>query len=65
LEGLISGLVSHYDVDVWPVAYVDHLEFEKYRLALATEREDEEVTLSSQSETSTLAYVSTAMPPDA
>lgn len=65
LEGLISGLVSHYDVDVWPVAYVDHLEFEKYRLALATGREDEEVTLSSQSETSTLAYVSTAMPPDA
>lgn len=65
LEGLLRGLVFHYGVDVWPVAYVDHLEFEKYRLALVAGREDEEGMLSSQSETSTLAYVSTAMPPDA
>jgi hypothetical protein len=65
LEGLLSGLVLHYGVDAWPVAYVDHLEFEKYRLALVAGREDDEGMLSSQSETSTLAYVSTAMPPDA
>jgi len=65
LEALLSGLVSHYGVDVWPVAYVDHLGFEKYRLAQRGGREDEEGVLSSQSETSTLAYVSTAMPPDA
>jgi hypothetical protein len=65
LEGLLNGLVLHYGVDAWPVAYVDHLEFEKYRLALVAGREDDEGMLSSQSETSTLAYVSTAMPPDA
>ena len=65
LEALLSGLVAHYGVDPWPVAYVDHLAFEKYRLAQGRGREDEEGALSSQSETSTLAYVSTAMPPDA
>jgi len=63
LEGLLSGLVSHYGLDVWPVPYVDHLEFEKHRL-LAPRRADEEGTLSSQPETSTMAYVSMAMPPD-
>jgi len=65
LEALLSGLVAQYGVDPWPVAYVDHLAFEKYRLAQGRGREDEEGVLSSQSETSTLAYVSTAMPPDA
>ena len=65
LEALLSGFVSHYGVDVWPVAYVDHLGFEEYRLALAGGRKDEEGVPSSQPETSTLAYVSTAMPPDA
>ena len=65
LEALLGGLVSHYGLDVWPVAYVNHVEFEKYRSARAGGREDEEGMLSSQSETSTLAYVSTAMPPEA
>ncbi len=64
LESLLSGLVSRYGADVWPVAYVDHLEFDKYRLALPPRRGDDEGTLSSQSETSTMAFVSTAMPPD-
>jgi hypothetical protein len=63
LEALLSDLVSHHGLDVWPVAYVDHLEFEKYRLARVDRREDEEGVLSSQPQTSTLAYVSTAMPP--
>ena len=65
LEALLSELVSHYGVDPWPVAYLSHPEFEAYRLALVAGREDEEGMPSSQSETSTLAYVSTAMPPDA
>ena len=65
LEALLSELVSHHGVDVWPVAYVDHLGFEEYRLALADGRKGEAGVLSSQPETSTLAYVSTAMPPDA
>src|SRR5580765_7599309 len=65
LEALLGRLVSHYGLDVWPVAYVNRVEFEKYRSARAGEREDEEGMFSSQSETSTLAYVSTAMPPEA
>jgi len=65
LEALLSGFVSQHGMDVWPVAYVDHLEFEKYRLALAAARKDEEGMPSSHPETTTLAYVSTAMPPDA
>lgn len=65
LEEFLSERVSHYGVDAWPVAYLDHLEFEKYRLAQAAGREDDEGVTSSQSETSTMAYVSTAMPPDA
>lgn len=65
LEGLLSALVSRHGVDVWPVAYVDHLEFEKYRLPLVAGRKDEDGMPSSQTETSTMAYISTAMPPDA
>ena len=45
LEALLSGFVSHYGIDVWPVAYVDHLKFEEYRLALIGDRgarDDEE-----------------------
>ena len=65
LEALLSGLVSHYGGDVWPVAYLDHAGFEAYRSTLASVREDEDGTLSSQPDTSTLAYVSTALPPEA
>ena len=65
LEALLSDLVSHHGVDVWPVAYVDHLGFEEYRRALVDGRKGEAGMPSSQPETSTLAYVSTAMPPDA
>jgi len=65
LEALLSGLVSHYGVDAWPVAYLDHLRFEAYRSTLAAVREDEESVLSSQPDTSTLAYVSSTIPPDA
>jgi len=67
LEALLGGLVAHYGVDVWPVPYIDHLAFEAYRLAQAGGRggrEDEEGAPSTQSETSTLAYVSTALAPD-
>ena len=65
LEALLSGLASRYGVEPWPVAYVDHVEFEKHRLALATGRTDEDGTISTHPETSTLAYVSTTMPPEA
>jgi hypothetical protein len=65
LEALLSELVAHHGVDPWPVAYVDHQAFEAYRQSLAGGRQDRESALSSQPETSTLAYVSTAMPPDA
>ncbi len=64
-EALLGELVAHYGGDVWPVAYVDHAEFEKYRLAVVARRKDEEGMPSSQPETSTLAYVSTDLPPDA
>jgi hypothetical protein len=65
LEELLSGIVSHYGVDPWPVAYVDHVEFDKYRLGVAAGRTDEEGALSTHPETSTLAYVSMTLPPDA
>ena len=65
LEALLGGLASRYGVEPWSVAYIDHVAFEKYRLALASGRGDDEGTLSSHRETTTLAYVSTAMPPEA
>ena len=65
LEALLSRLVSHHGLDPWPVAYLDHAEFEKYRLKQARRRDDEEGMASTQPETSTLAYVWTAIPPEA
>lgn len=45
LEGLLSGLVSHYGVEVWPIHYAYDFEFEKYRKAQAAERLLEESEL--------------------
>ena len=64
LEALLKQLVVRHGGEVWPVAYLDHPEFEKYRLALAPRRSVEEALQSTQPETSTMAYVSTTMPPD-
>jgi hypothetical protein len=48
----------------WPVAYLEYMAFEKYRLAHAPIRNVDEALASTQPETTTMAYVSMAMPPE-
>ena len=60
LEALLRQLVARHGFEAWPVAYLDHSAFEKHRLSLGPRRSVEEALQSSQPETSTMAYVSTA-----
>jgi hypothetical protein len=64
LEQLLHGLVARHGGDAWPVAYLEHMAFEKYRLAHAPIRNVDEALASTQPETTTMAYVSMAMPPE-
>ena len=45
LEGLLTGLVSHYGVEAWPVHYAYDFKFEEYRKAVAAARLQEESEL--------------------
>ena len=64
LEGLLWALVARHGVEPWPVAYLDHMAFEKYRLAHPPEAEDDDAVPSTQPETTTMAFVSTTLPPE-
>ena len=64
LEALLSGVVARHGGDPWPVAYLDHFAFEKYRLANAPPRSIDEALASTQPDTTTMAYVSTSLPPE-
>ena len=64
LEGLLRTQVARHGVEPWPVPYLDHLEFEKYRLAHPPQPQDDDAVASTQPETTTMAFVSTTLPPD-
>lgn len=64
LEALLRAQVSRHGVEPWTVAYLDHLEFEKYRLAHPPQPQDDDGVPSTQPETTTMAFVSTTLPPD-
>lgn len=63
LEALLRAQVARHGVEPWPVAYLDQDEFEKYRLTHPPQPHDDEVA-STQPETTTMAFVSTTLPPD-
>ena len=63
-EALLSRLVARHGGEAWPVPYLEHMPFEKYRLAHAPARGVDEGLASTQPETSTMAYVSSTLPPD-
>jgi hypothetical protein len=63
LEALLSELVARHGGATWPVPYLEYMQFEQYRLANAPARIDEALA-STQPDTSTMAYVSTTLPPD-
>lgn len=65
LEALLGNLVVRHGGEAWPVPYVDAVAFEKYRRVHAPRPGSEEATPSTQPETSTMAYISTALPPEA
>jgi hypothetical protein len=65
LEALLHALVARHGGEPWTVAYLDHFAFEKYRMANAPPRSVDEALASTQPETTTMAYVSQAMPPEA
>jgi hypothetical protein len=64
LEALLCALVARHGGEPWPVAYLDHFAFEKHRLANAPARGVDEALASTQPDTTTMAYVSQAMPPE-
>jgi hypothetical protein len=64
LEALLRAQVARHGVDPWPVAYLDHMEFEKYRLAHPPTARYDDAVPSTQPETSTMAFVSTTLPPE-
>lgn len=64
LEALLRQLVARHGGEAWPVAYLNHPEFETHRLSLGPRRGVEEALQSTQPETSTMAYVSMAQPSD-
>jgi len=63
-EQLLHAFVARHGGDPWPVPYVEHMAFEKYRLAHAPAGV-EEALASTQPDTTTMAYVSSTLPPDA
>ena len=63
LEALLAQLVARHGGTPWPVPYLEHMRFEKYRLANAPAHVDEALA-STQPDTSTMAYVSTTLPPE-
>ena len=64
LESLLRAQVSRHGVEPWPVAYVDPIGFEKYRSAHPPRPQDDEGVPSTQPDTTTMAFVSTTLPPD-
>ena len=64
LEALLHAQVSRHGVPPWPVPYLDHMQFEKYRLANPPKPQDDDAVASTQPETTTMAFVSTTLPPD-
>jgi len=63
LEALLAELVARHGGVPWPVPYLEYMQFEKYRLENAPPRVDEALA-STQPDTSTMAYVSSTLPPD-
>ena len=64
LEALLRAQVVRHGVEPWPVAYFDQPAFEAYRLEHPPQPNDDETVPSTQPETSTMAFVSTTLPPD-
>jgi len=64
LEDVLRSQVLRHGVEPWPVAFLDHLEFEKYRPAHPPQPEDDDSVANTQPETTTMAFVSTTLPPD-